>query len=427
MSNKRTVLIRNFARINWGDFVATISLAVITILFTGCKTGRELIGRDQPLLHDSGTRINRELNETNYEALPEVARAAVDSARGLVTNSINKQIDENKESLKVLGDLQVLKTNVANSLMGMNVASRRSPKVVMDLFNKYAIEVAASKPADQSVKAATNRLAQIATNAATVATDAVTQLGGVVRLADGTNDVSAYLQIAADEDVDNEFGRNFRRCFFVGEVVIENKNLTNSLLAYSSSLEVSINYFLAIADWPKDTTDMIKRITDLNRNAGANEEQLKDKPEYIIGSRRPSTYADILAIFEYQRKANLRQRVMDAIKSLGEVAAGASVFVGGPVYPKAVAFATGVMTPEIEKNLLWDVLLHAKNLEARSLKEIEEVPAGGSIHRVVFFPKRGVPGVIPSKLVYINAFNPSTRVELRGAFISKSAPATTKK
>lgn len=241
---------------------------------------------------------------------------------------------------------------------------------------------------------------------------------------------TASLQIASDDDVDNEFGRNFRKCFYVGELVIENRRTNQSFLAYSSSLVTEINYFVTKADWDQALRDdaenplskrngLSERIKDLNAQNG-----VTNVMDYLVSRRRPSTYSDILAIFEYQRKANPKQRFIEALKSVGEIAAGATIFIGGPTYPKAVAFATGIITPEIEKYLLWDVLLHAKNLEARSLKEIEEVPAAGAIHRVVFFPKRPIPGVFPNNLAYISSFNPNTAVNISGSFIDKSAPST---
>ena len=89
-----------------------------------------------------------------------------------------------------------------------------------------------------------------------------------------------------------------------------------------------------------------------------------------------------------------KQQTIDYMKSAGEIAAGATVFVGGATYSKAVAFVTGIVTTEVEKRLLWDILLHAKNLEARSLKDLEEVAPISAIHRLVFFPKRGLPGMV---------------------------------
>ncbi|MFO1458213.1 MAG: hypothetical protein U1G08_02320 [Verrucomicrobiota bacterium] len=86
---------------------------------------------------------------------------------------------------------------------------------------------------------------------------------------------------------------------------------------------------------------------------------------------------------------------------------------------------TGIIIPELQKNLLWDILLHAKNLEARSLKEIEEIPAAGSIHRVVFFPKRGIPGVIDNKLVYISSFQNRAPVVVSGSLIKKEQSVST--
>ena len=218
--------------------------------------------------------------------------------------------------------------------------------------------------------------------------------------------VSAYLQIMADADARQEFGETFSRCFFVGEVVVENKNTNNAFLAYSSTMQVNINYLLSQSDWEK-----LKKVGQ--------------SPGALPGVRRPSTYSDILAVFEYQRQSNWKQQVYNYLLSAGEIATGAGTFVNTLAYHKAVSFATGIILPEVQKRLLWDILLHAKNLEARSFKEIEEVPACGAIHRIVFFPKNGIPGIVGGKLVYINSFKQREITYVAGSLITKNQTTAT--
>ena len=149
----------------------------------------------------------------------------------------------------------------------------------------------------------------------------------VVAYSSSTNFVSAYIQIMADDDAAQEFGKDFSESFFVGEVAIENRNTTNSFLAYSSTLQVNIKYYISEKDWAA-----------VSKNGNV--------PEgYIPSVRRPATYSDVLAIFDFQQKSNRRQQIYDYIQSAGAIAAGATMFIGGPVYPKAVSFATGIVTP----------------------------------------------------------------------------------
>jgi hypothetical protein len=223
--------------------------------------------------------------------------------------------------------------------------------------------------------------------------------------------VSAYLQIASSDDVSDEFGPTFSRCFYVGEVVIENLATNYTLLSYSSSLQVEVAYYVAESDWGMVSNNMLRRFGK----------------EYISDVRRPATYSDILAIFEFQRKSNRRQQVFDYFKSAGEIAAGATMFIGGAAYPRAVSFVTGIVAPELEKRLLWDVLLHAKNLETRSMKEVEEIAPGASIHKIVFFPKSGLPGILDGCPVYISSFKAYQPIVVRGSFITKVAPAASGK
>jgi len=184
--------------------------------------------------------------------------------------------------------------------------------------------------------------------------------------------IKAYLQIQAAEDTGREFGYEFAKLFYVGEVTIQNET-DRPLLIYSSSLRVVVYYFLREKDF--------KKLHSSDTNG------------FKAEGRRPSTFSDILSIFEYTRRKNWRQQLVDYAHTAGELAVGATVFVGAPVYPKAVAFATGIFTPEMEKRLLWDLLLHAKNLESRSFKEIEEIPAFKPLTKLVFFPKSGIPGI----------------------------------
>jgi hypothetical protein len=229
----------------------------------------------------------------------------------------------------------------------------------------------------------------------------------------GTNantNLVAFIQLASDDDVAQEFGSTFSRCFYVGEVAVEN-NGDDVFLAYSSSLQVNVAYYVSERDWAK--SEELRRLLIK-----------RFRKEYILNARRPSTYSDILAIFEYQRQANPTQQAINIAKSIGEIAAGATIFIGGPLYPKAVAFTTGIVTPELEKRLLWDVLMHAKNLETRSFKEVEEIPAHSSIHRLVFFPKRGIPGVLDGFLVYVSSFSHIQGVRVSGSFIKKNGSAS---
>lgn len=62
--------------------------------------------------------------------------------------------------------------------------------------------------------------------------------------------------------------------------------------------------------------------------------------------RRPMAYSDILAIFEYQRQADPRQRVIKALKFVSKIATASSGFVSGIDYARGVSMFTGVFTPE---------------------------------------------------------------------------------
>jgi hypothetical protein len=221
--------------------------------------------------------------------------------------------------------------------------------------------------------------------------------------------LTAYIQIQSEAETASEFGINFAKAFFVGEVTVQNP-YEKSLLVYSSSLKVDVKYVIGKSD-----------LKSLSK-----EDKAKAEAGWLQFPRRPATFSDILAIFDYQEKKNWKQRTVDILKSAGQIAAGASVFVGGVNYSKGVAFVTGIISPELEKHLLWDLLLHAKNLESRSFKEIEEVPGFKPITKLVFFPRGGIPGIIPDLPVYLSYFEGAQDIEVRGAVLTSQEAVSSK-
>jgi len=205
--------------------------------------------------------------------------------------------------------------------------------------------------------------------------------------------------IWTDGDVENEFGAEFARTFIVADAVFENPN-DKPILLYGSSLSAQVRFLASVEDVRKvlgqpviDNPELLN--THLWHDRPASE--ALDFIEYY----RPLAYSDILAIFSYQQESDPRQRTISTLKSFGEIAAGAAVFVSGVDYGTGVALFTGVLIPELEKQLLWDVLKHLKNLESRSLKEVEEIAERGELRRVVFFPRRAIPNFVPPFPMYI--------------------------
>lgn len=424
--------------------------ALLLALTVGCQSLKDQVGLGPLELHDSrkvGYRDSAEISKSlQIAALSERLKASETASSAFVEKNIRDLVQVVKDSVsKTDAEFQANLATATKTFSDQFVksatnfvftaATNQVGVSTNSLLKLREVQEKISQEVGKLTLGLTNALAKtnIAPWIAAVTNSAsITNISGVVSRFSAeaisiftntttTSEVSAYLQIASDDDVSNEFGRTFMQCFFVGELVIENSSTNSSALVYSSSLQTHINYFMREVDWLKEPAKAKIAIVSAIENFGG-DTNLTEQLEFIPSQRRPSTYSDILAIFEYQRKGNLRQRVFDAFKSAAEVAAGASIFVGGSAYPKAIALTTGVITPELEKNLLWDVVLHAKNLEARSMKEIEEVPAASSIHRVVFFPKRGIPGVIPNYLVYINSFKAKTPVVVKGSLVNKVKP-----
>jgi hypothetical protein len=225
----------------------------------------------------------------------------------------------------------------------------------------------------------------------------------------------------AQGDVENEFGAQFASTFTVADVVFENPN-DRPILIYGSSLRAQVRFLASVADVREVLGDQaIENPELLNQHMWGDRpaSEALDFTDYI----RPMAYSDILAIFGYQQEADPRARTISTLKSIGELAAGAAVFVTAPDYGSGVALFTGIIIPELEKQLLWDVLKHLKNLESRSLKEVEELPERGELRRVVFFPKRAIPNFLPPFPMYIAEIT-AEHVPVKAVLLEKKATIT---
>jgi len=233
---------------------------------------------------------------------------------------------------------------------------------------------------------------------------------------DATQGIKASFQIESDLDANEEFGKYFSSCFYVGRVNIHNASTNFTFLADSSSLWVMTSHYLTKRDW-ETSKDRETLQDNVRRRYG---------DEFIRMPRHPLIYSDILAIFEYQQKANPKQRFSDYLDSAGTIASGVSLFVPGTgaLYSKGVNFAVGIVKPEIQKQLLWDLVLHHANFVARGLPEIVKVPPNSAINGLVFFPKRGIPGYVDGHQVYISSFNSKQTALISGAMVSDRTAAT---
>gem|GEM_PF-6889070 len=222
--------------------------------------------------------------------------------------------------------------------------------------------------------------------------------------------IKAFFQIESDADAREEFGTDFSSCFYVGQVDIYNADTNKTFLADAASLRVMTSFYLTEKDWASSLTLQ----ENMRRRYGG---------EYIRMPRHPLIYSDILAIFEFQQKSDPRQTFSDYLDSAGTIASGVSLFVPGALFGKGVNFAVGIVKPEIQKRLLWDLLQHHANFAARGLPEIIRVPPNGAVNGLVFFPKRGIPGYVDGNEVFISSFNSKQTALITGALISNDMEA----
>jgi hypothetical protein len=220
----------------------------------------------------------------------------------------------------------------------------------------------------------------------------------------GYQTLRTTFNVWAPEDAAQEFGQAFSQAFIATDVVFENPN-SQSVIVYGSSLSARLRFLASVDDvkkvFGKDITAHPSRLEHLKwGNIPAN--NALDFREFY----RPLAFTDILAILTYQQQSDPRQQTIDWLKSTGELLAGGAIFLTARDYLKGVGLFTGILVPELEKRLLWDMVLHVKNLQDRGLKEVEEIPEHGQLRRVVFFPRRALPEFVPPFPMYIAEIRP---------------------
>jgi hypothetical protein len=228
------------------------------------------------------------------------------------------------------------------------------------------------------------------------------------------------LNVWARADVAEEFGDEFSRTFIVADAVVQNTQ-NGPILVYGASLTASVRFLMARPDVEaKFGAWAIRNPTSFWTVSYGGERALAEALDFT-DIYRPLSFSDVLAIFSYKREADPRQRSISALKSLGTLLTAGSVFGVTTDYLQGVTFFTGAFVPEIEKQLLWDVLLHVKNLEQRSFKEVEEIPAGGQLRKVVFFPRRPIEGIVPFGPLYIAEIL-GDELKLSGVLMKETEP-----
>lgn len=226
--------------------------------------------------------------------------------------------------------------------------------------------------------------------------------------------VQAAFQIESDEDVAEQFGKTFSSCFYAARINFYNSSTNLTFIADAASLRVMASFYLSEHDWknnPDMRTNVIRRYGD----------------EFIRMPRKPLLYTEIAAIFTYRQKSDPMQIASDILDASGVVASGATIFIGGALYPKAVTFAVGIVKPAIEQLILRDVVQHQANFAAQALKDLVKVSPNDTMSGIVFFPKRPLPGYVDGHFVYLSSFNNSKSQTclIEGSLVKLEASAQT--
>lgn len=226
--------------------------------------------------------------------------------------------------------------------------------------------------------------------------------------------VQASFQIESDEDVAEQFGKTFSSCFYAARINFYNSSTNLTFIADAASLRVMASFYLSEKDWknnPAMRVNVVRRYGD----------------EFIRMPRKPLLYTEIAAVFTYRQKSDPMQITSDILDASGVIASGATIFIGGALYPKAVTFAVGIVKPAIQQLILRDVVQHQANFATQALKDLVKVSPNEAMSGIVFFPKRPLPGYVDGHFVYLSSFNnsKSQTCQIEGSLVKLEASAQT--
>lgn len=224
--------------------------------------------------------------------------------------------------------------------------------------------------------------------------------------------VQASFQIESDDDVAEQFGKTFSSCFYAARINFYNSSTNLTFIADAASLRVMASFYLSEKDWknnPAMRVNVVRRYGD----------------EFIRMPRKPLLYTEIAAVFTYRQKSDPMQITSDILDASGVIASGATIFIGGALYPKAVTFAVGIVKPAIQQLILRDVVQHQANFATQALKDLVKVSPNEAMSGVVFFPKRPLPGYVDGHFVYLSSFNNSKSQTclIEGSLVKLEEPA----
>lgn len=202
----------------------------------------------------------------------------------------------------------------------------------------------------------------------------------------------ATFQIEDDLNARKHFGDTFSKAFFCIKVFITN-DYGYPLQVNSASINLFIDYIMRLKEPKNPKVYDLMKYNDYEFNLTDMIIKYKGKT-YVIWTeeRVPMNFSAILNTFEFDKRHDKNNIIIELLRSAGVIAGGVSGFNVGGDYDKISSFIQGPVTGELAKHLLADLIAHLGFLNDYALHETVIIPAESSVARYVFLPRGDITG-----------------------------------
>lgn len=248
-----------------------------------------------------------------------------------------------------------------------------------------------------------------------------------------------------DQTARDLFGKKAADDFHIAKIRLFNKlrdpsNLGNSILVYGESLEVNValeikrdngkwetlekaeynDYFdntnpnppysvLARVPGQPTTPSVQPGVPGSTEEDGPKACRRTPQPNFIA-RYRPMTFEMIANTHDRRDERSVRSRILLIMNSASSLTSFVtSIAVPGPSsdLPIGLDKFQNLLIPSFEKLFPTMREVQRQNIVSMVMRPLEEVPFGSDITRIVFFPKKPIRGILPSKFLRIGAISVS--------------------
>lgn len=217
------------------------------------------------------------------------------------------------------------------------------------------------------------------------------------------------------------FGKKATDDFHIAKIRLFNKlrdssNIGNSILVYGESLEVNIALEIKRENGKWETLksgEYKDYFGNTNEDPPDNSDPNVPKPFFpctrthqpdFIARYRPLTFEMVANTHDRRDDRSTRSRIllgMNSASSLVSFITAIAVPGPGSDLPLGLDKFRNLLIPSFERLYPNMRELQRQNILSMAMRQLEEVPFGSDITRIVFFPKKPIKGVVPGILIRI--------------------------